>query len=94
MLSDFENNMQISIHAPREGGDFKTLMNMRPFLISIHAPREGGDTPCFPTLKTICKFQSTPPARGATSECTDLLPDGRISIHAPREGGDPAFSFD
>ena len=36
--------MSISIHAPREGGDyFPTCIRSASFLISIHAPREGGD---------------------------------------------------
>ena len=34
------------------------------------------------------KFQSTPPARGATSSTTLLTLLYMISIHAPREGGD------
>ena len=35
---------RISIHAPREGGDFITAAPpMQPITISIHAPREGGD---------------------------------------------------
>ena len=33
-------------------------------------------------------FQSTPPARGATSVRLDELQVVDISIHAPREGGD------
>ena len=33
----------ISIHAPREGGDGRWFESSRPFQISIHAPREGGD---------------------------------------------------
>ena len=35
----------ISIHAPREGGDFMFLRRGPVKLkISIHAPREGGDS--------------------------------------------------
>ena len=35
----------ISIHAPREGGDFMIAMSMvMEIPISIHAPREGGDS--------------------------------------------------
>ena len=35
---------QISIHAPREGGDGITpCFNCQDRMISIHAPREGGD---------------------------------------------------
>ena len=33
----------ISIHAPREGGDFHIHPTPDPSIISIHAPREGGD---------------------------------------------------
>ena len=33
-------------------------------------------------------FQSTPPARGATSKFTEDENANKISIHAPREGGD------
>ena len=56
----------ISIHAPREGGDFN-----KPFLvvkrkISIHAPREGGDNRGYNLAEVSKQFQSTPPARGAT----------------------------
>ena len=34
--------------------------------ISIHAPREGGDMLWLKNLPPFRKFQSTPPARGAT----------------------------
>ena len=34
------------------------------------------------------KFQSTPPARGATVFPVCLINCAKISIHAPREGGD------
>ena len=57
----------ISIHAPREGGDVRYQQSKQGSRISIHAPREGGDNKPnygynYPTV-----FQSTPPARGATS---------------------------
>ena len=35
--------------------------------ISIHAPREGGDDSSGLDYSNIIKFQSTPPARGATA---------------------------
>ena len=57
--------------------------------ISIHAPREGGDDRCAASSHPGRKFQSTPPARGATmlfTCCDEVI--GTISIHAPREGGD------
>ena len=34
----------ISIHAPREGSDFKAADTTQPDSVSIHAPREGSDT--------------------------------------------------
>ena len=56
--------------------------------ISIHAPREGGDDDGSPAWQAFFQFQSTPPARGATSALISLRPLTEISIHAPREGGD------
>ena len=38
-----EEQYKISIHAPREGGDFYEEHVFHDNLISIHAPREGGD---------------------------------------------------
>ena len=35
------------------------------------------------------QFQSTPPARGATTVAAEAKAANIISIHAPREGGDP-----
>ena len=41
------NGYEISIHAPREGGDLIcAAMSLTPQTISIHAPREGGDVTC------------------------------------------------
>ena len=37
------NRLDISIHAPREGGDVARHLDDGWTLISIHAPREGGD---------------------------------------------------
>ena len=56
----------ISIHAPREGGDFFDFHAAKSQDISIHAPREGGDPAGLPVLLPVWVFQSTPPARGAT----------------------------
>ena len=41
----------ISIHAPREGGDFFDFHAAKSQDISIHAPREGGD---FSDIISIC----------------------------------------
>ncbi len=58
----------VSIHAPRAGRD------VRPYRIpkqtpnvSIHAPRAGRDTTHFLIVHFAVTFQSTRPARGATS---------------------------
>ena len=59
--------MHISIHAPREGGDFAVTVDcFHSVKISIHAPREGGDSITEAGIKSLWEFQSTPPARGAT----------------------------
>ena len=45
---------------------------------------------CWRRLLYRMKFQSTPPARGATDDFTQKFSQMIISIHAPREGGDDA----
>ena len=41
---DYMIGSNISIHAPREGGDAaRSFRVCKPVWISIHAPREGGD---------------------------------------------------
>ena len=78
----------ISIHAPREGGD---RLQRRDGTVYGHfnprPPRGGRPMPIPPCILGM-RFQSTPPARGAT--VMDQLRLGKvdISIHAPREGGD------
>ena len=80
---------KISIHAPREGGDFQGQRIQVDLPISIHAPREGGDFTALSTNFVFFRFQSTPPARGATAApCPWRIAARKISIHAPREGGD------
>ena len=81
---------QISIHAPRAGGDLFThdAVNIG-YAISIHAPRAGGDAVAalFPPLPE--DFNPRPPCGGRPGGLT--MAKGyieRISIHAPRAGGD------
>ena len=64
----------ISIHAPREGGDFYVEVHGGHIGISIHAPREGGDAIYSGSPRMADLFQSTPPARGATSPRRVHLP--------------------
>ena len=58
--------LMISIHAPREGGDYLYGHVAGYIIISIHAPREGGDMYWENNGTCDNEFQSTPPARGAT----------------------------
>ena len=82
---------QISIHAPRVGGDVGIDRNpKRRIVISIHAPRVGGDSVCPSPSFSDHGFQSTPPVWGATTGGYGLFRYVGISIHAPRVGGDGA----
>ena len=78
----------ISIHAPRTGSDPQTRKPTKGAAkISIHAPRTGSDAvERFYALSPA--FQSTLPARGATSEGQKPHVIIFISIHAPRTGSD------
>ena len=78
----------ISIHAPREGSDPRGALTSRERVISIHAPREGSDLRERRQKGGAKIFQSTLPARGATTACQGSLSTFCISIHAPREGSD------
>ena len=65
---DFKIPSSISIHAPREGCDCEWVTrNGKIYQISIHAPREGCDDWAMRNEPAASKFQSTHPARGATS---------------------------
>ena len=79
----------ISIHAPREGGDDPEDVRALNCEISIHAPREGGDLTVKRIGKIKIRFQSTPPARGATSRIP--IVSNRIGYFNPRppRGGRP-----
>ena len=66
MDAPVDATFDISIHAPREGGDAALLDYRGKDGISIHAPREGGDRQRARRKRKRHKFQSTPPARGAT----------------------------
>ena len=59
---------RISIHAPRTGSDFLETICKKRYIISIHAPRTGSDVH-LQMHQAKEAFQSTLPARGATSTC-------------------------
>ena len=79
----------ISIHAPREGGDWR-----RPRLcagqrvISIHAPREGGDASVYGDIVASDGISIHAPREGGDGSDNGAGVTRLISIHAPREGGD------
>ena len=82
----------ISIHAPREGSDSKAVNISRPCLnFNPRSPR-GERLIIGMFLSIVVKFQSTLPARGATTSSVVSTQPGTISIHAPREGSDPSLS--
>ena len=56
--------------------------------ISIHAPRTGSDCSTSSVPSSPIRFQSTLPARGATSKLLQVQTESKISIHAPRTGSD------
>ena len=65
---DFHVRVGISIHAPRTGSDLGGLDCFHLLLcISIHAPRTGSDEKSCRYPEWGWQFQSTLPARGATS---------------------------
>ena len=80
--------LTISIHAPREGGDTrpwlgsneKSYFNPRPPRGGRHDTVFRGDDPV--------GFQSTPPVRGATAADAHSTPWGCDFNPRPREGGD------
>ena len=81
---------RISIHAPRTGSDGRASPSAARYnTISIHAPRTGSDgLPDAAKGRKRPRFQSTLPARGATTDGDAQAPPRKISIHAPRTGSD------
>ena len=59
--------IDVSIHAPRVGGDTCGNGSAATAVVSIHAPRGGGDHRRHPGSQVALGFQSTPPAWGATN---------------------------
>ena len=79
----------ISIHAPREGGDFSLWpFGDRSMLISIHAPARGAtaDTGIHPAHKRRISIHA--PAWGATPRSSDRTPAPKYFNPRPRVGGD------
>ena len=83
-----KDDNEISIHAPCEGGDHHYRAKYTPIDHFNPRPLRGGRHFPFHLLCFILSFQSTPPARGATTVGLRHGTGARISIHAPCEGGD------
>ena len=84
-------DVDISIHAPREGGDLHPTQG-QPIVSKFQStPPARGATAAPSGRLSPPKFQSTPPARGATLQQLHEHNARIISIHAPREGGDAVF---
>ena len=65
----------ISIHAPREGGDGQGIEDrLIQLMISIHAPREGGDAERGQPVCRLAYFNPRPPRGGrpALSRCRTM----------------------
>ena len=67
----FDEFIPISIHAPREGGDYVALMEIGSIIISIHAPREGGDAAAGCDLYQNCGYFNPRPPRGGRLRMLD-----------------------
>ena len=85
--------LEISIHAPHAGRDFKRASVIIQGGISIHAPHAGRDAHWFWPNTSMEKFQSTRPMRGATANGQTGPLDPVISIHAPHAGRDIYVGF-
>ena len=84
-------DLDVSIRAPREGGDDLDAADFSKIQVSIRAPREGGDGKWYRWHRSLAAFQSAPPVKGATVVIIASNGIKRVSIRAPREGGDMPF---
>ena len=80
--------VDISIHAPRAGGDRKRGFDVfAGYKFQSTLPVRGA-MPYIIICQRKKAFQSTLPVRGATKDRHGLANHNFISIHAPRAGGD------
>ena len=85
-----QTGLQISIHAPRVGGDRLSAQLLAAEEISIHAPRVGGDRIVW-IGSSISRISIHAPRVGGDSISCLTIHELVISIHAPRVGGDLRF---
>ena len=82
-LDELQTEIDISIHAAREGGDNQHPPTARHLRISIHAAREGGDECTHQPIQVLIVFQSTPPVKAATWMLTRLGLKGKFQSTPP-----------
>ena len=78
----------ISIHAAREGGDIVFGVAVALGYISIHAAREGGDRQRTLPNRQSMHISIHAAREGGDRACQSNKRHYHISIHAAREGGD------
>ena len=77
----------ISIHAPREGGDFYMAALLTSLGISIHAPREGGDVCDFANSLKVSAISIHAPREGGDSvSCRTCSMPWDFNPRPPRGG--------
>ena len=87
-FSSGNKNLEISIHAPRTGSDSSgTSGSGNQYHFNPRSPHGERRDPSYPVLVAL-EFQSTLPARGATTKEIEKKLLKTISIHAPRTGSD------
>ena len=85
--------MDISIHAPREGGDAETVMPpLVDILFQSTPPARGATEGATQDDLVEVRISIHAPREGGDHVCIVILPLRVISIHAPREGGDMRHS--
>ena len=79
----------ISIHAPREGGDlFRSTLRLVIKHFNPRPPRGGRPAWLCYLFSVVAYFNPRPPRGGRLIMSENLTTTSIISIHAPREGGD------
>ena len=88
----WDDNDDVSIHAPREGCDYK-VEHVIVRKVGFNSRTPGGvRLSAVGLLRLIFQFQFTHPGRGATAVKKALSNTLIVSIHAPREGCDWIYS--
>ena len=89
----WRETLRISIHAPRTGSDKADDFPALVVRISIHAPRTGSDADDLRSRIRKRGFQSTLPARGATTSATRPHPRHAFQSTLPARGATRAAGY-